>query len=197
MDVNHENLMRMLNEASGRTIGAVEQFSFGIKKIRWKTVSFTIPTTPEPSHRPRLCGYRVYVPGAAKNQSFFDKNVRPTLGGLFITTPCQIIADAYMETPKSFTQTQKILAEMRLIRPWTNSGDVDNISKALYDMMGGNKKRGIKGIMIDDCIVVDSITRLYYSATPRYEVTIKYMSNVDAKLMKLLRIDRFIEEKGE
>ena len=189
MDVNHENLMRMLNEASTRTLGTVEQFSFGIKKIKWKTVSFTIPTTPEPSHRPRLCGYRVYVPGAAKNQSFFDKNVRPTLNGLFITTPCKFIIDVYCQTPKSFSNAQKILAEMKLIRPWVNTGDVDNYTKSLLDQIQPNEKRGHVGIMSNDCLVISTDVNKYYSETPRYEVTISYMSKIPDVLKRVMRLE--------
>lgn len=187
--VNATNAKNMILDASSRVREMVCELQHSIMKIKWKTVSFVIPTVPEPSHRPRLCGYRVYVPGAAKQQRFFDKNVRPKLNGLFITTPCKVTAYAYFETPKSFTQTQKILAEMGLIRPWTNNGDADNVSKSLYDMMQPNEKRGNIGIMSNDCLIIDSVTKLYYSKTPRYEVTISYMSKIPDQLKKLMRLE--------
>lgn len=187
--VNATNFKYLMETASNRVRDMVAQAEYAITKIKWKTVSFTIPIKPEPSHRPRLCGYRVYVPGAAKNQSFFDKNVRPKLGGLFITTPCKVTAMVYCETPKSFTHTQKILAEMGLLRPWVNTGDVDNFLKSILDQMQPNEKRGHVGIMANDCLVIDNVTKLYYSMTPRYEVTISYMSNVPDQLKKLMRLE--------
>lgn len=189
MDINLENLKQMLVSSSARVANTVEEAAIAIRKIKWKTVSFIIPTKPEPSHRPRLCGYRVYVPGAAKNQSFFDKNVRPGLNGLFITTPCRFKIDVYCETPKSFTQIQKILAEMKLLRPWGNSGDVDNYTKAVLDQMQPDEKRGHVGIMSNDCLVIKTDVELFYSQSPRYEVTISYMSKVPDVLKKLMRLE--------
>lgn len=189
-DVNFENAKNMLMEASNRVRETFETCQFLFKKIKWKTVSFTIPTAPEPSHRPRLCGYRVYVPGAAKNQSYFDKNVRPKLNGLFIDTPCKMVIDLYCQTPKSFTQTQKILAELKLIRPWVNTGDVDNYTKMILDEIQPNEKRGHIGIMANDCLVIETIVNKYYSITPRSEVIISYMTNVPKDLMKIMRLDK-------
>jgi Holliday junction resolvase RusA-like endonuclease len=189
-DVNLTNSKNMLQMASNRVIDAFKQNQELFKKIQWKTVSFTIPTIPEPSHRPRLCGYRVYVPGAAKHQRFFDKNMRPKLNGLFIDTPCKMVIDIYCPTPKSFTQTQKILAEMKMIRPWVNTGDVDNYTKSVMDMIQPNEKRGHVGIMSNDCLVMETIVNKYYSETPRYEVIISYMDNIPDSLKKVMRLDQ-------
>ena len=155
--------------------------------IKWRKVSFIIPMTPEPSHRPRLSGYRVYVPGAAKNQSFFNKNVLPKLNGLFITTPCKIDLDIFVQTPKSFTKTQRLLAEMKILRPWNNNGDVDNFAKAVMDQMMPNEKRGHVGILRDDCLVIDLDAKKYYSVTPRYEVTITYMKEIPEPIASYLK----------
>ena len=43
----------------------------------------------------------------------------------------EIKADIFVQTPKSFTDCQKILAEMRILRPWGNIGDVDNFEKGV------------------------------------------------------------------
>ena len=187
-DINLENTKRMLAEYPARITGIAMQFKRLISKIHWKEVSFTINTIPEPSHRPRLCGYRVYVPGAAKHQAFFDREIRPKLNGLFIDTPCIVNVDVYVPTPKSFTKTQQILAEMKLIRPWVNTGDVDNYAKSLLDQICVNEKRGFAGIMPDDCIVIENRTSKFYSQSPRYEVTIKYMVNIPAELKTLMKI---------
>ena len=110
VDKNHDNVLTMQNEANPNTLSKVAKCISLFSRIKWRRVTFEIPTKPEPSHRPRLCGYRVYVPGAAKNQSFFNKKVLPTLKGLFITTPCNFDVDIYCETPKSFSKVQKLLA---------------------------------------------------------------------------------------
>lgn len=194
-DKNHNNLMEMIQQITTKVhenVGKVAELYS--KKIKWKTVRFEIPMKPEPSHRPRLCGYRVYVPGAAKNQRFFQNKVLPSLKGLFINTPCKVNADIYCETPASFTKSQKVLAEMKILRPWSNTGDVDNFLKAVLDAMQVCEKRGITGIMSNDCLVIESTSRKYYSITPRYEITIQYMSDVPIELTKILRMKTFMDD---
>lgn len=187
-ETNKETVDNLLNESNDRVRSKVSGILSMLSSVRWKKVSFIISTTPVPSHRPRLCGYRVYVPGAAKNQSFFNKHVLPTLEGLFITTPCKISVDIYCKTPKSFSKVQQILAEMGVIRPWVNTGDVDNYDKAVYDMMQPNEKRGHVGIMKNDCLIIESHSRKYYSRNPRYEVTISYMDKIPDSIMSILRL---------
>jgi Holliday junction resolvase RusA-like endonuclease len=189
MDINQKNVEQMLHDVSGNIQAKVSDILGVFSGIKWNKVSFTIPTVPVPSHRPRLCGYRVYVPGAAKNQSFFNRNVLPKLNGLFITTPCKMKVDIFCKTPTSFTKTQQILAEMKVIRPWGNTGDVDNFDKAVFDMMQPNEKRGHVGIMSNDCLIIESHTNKYYSRTPRYEVTITYMDSVPESVAKVMRLD--------
>lgn len=189
MDINFNNTKDLLLNASARVCGMVERLAGFNKGIKWKTVSFIIPIEPEPSHRPRLCGNRIYVPGAAKHQRYFDKNIRPKLNGLFINTPCKLNADVYCKTPSSFTQTQKILAEMKILRPWGNIGDVDNFLKTLMDQIQPNEHRGHVGIMSNDCLVISSNVNKYYSMTPRSEITITYMAKIPDELKNVLRID--------
>lgn len=181
-------LEQYLNNCSDKVLQQVADISMIMANVKWKTVSFTIPMEPVPSHRPRLCGYRVYVPGAAKNQVFFNRKVLPTLNGLFITLPCEIISEIYVKTPKSFSKVQTALAEMKILRPWVNSGDNDNFEKAIYDMMQPNEKRGHVGIMSNDCLIIDNKSSKYYSMNPRYEVTIRYMDSIPAELYKILRL---------
>lgn len=189
MDVNTKNSHELLESVSDRIRCNVASCVEAYASIRWKKVSFTVPKAPEPSHRPRLCGYRVYVPGAAKNATFFNNNVLPTLKGLFITTPCKFKLDIYVETPKSFTKTQQILAEMKILRPWGNIGDIDNFSKSALDMIQPNEKRGHVGIMENDCLVYEMISRKYYSKSPRYEFVIEYMGDIPEAIKKILKIN--------
>lgn len=192
-------LEQYLNNCSDKVLQQVADISMIMANVKWKTVSFTIPMEPVPSHRPRLCGYRVYVPGAAKNAAYFNKKVLPTLGDLYITTPFEVHAKMYVHTPKSFSKVQTALAEMGILRPWGNIGDVDNFAKSLYDQMTTNEKRGHRGIFSNDCLIINSTTSKYYSMNPRTEVIIKYMEDIPSELYKILRlkgddcIDEFIK----
>ena len=177
-----------LKKCNKRTIQQVAEASMILSNIQWKSVSFIIDTVPVPSHRPRLCGYRVYVPGAAKNQAFFNKKVLPKLNGLFIDTPCKMYVDIYCKIPSSFSKAQTALAEMKLLRPCVNTGDNDNYEKAVWDMLQPNEKRGHVSIMANDCLIIDNFASKYYSLHPRYEVTIEYMTGISDDIRKLLRL---------
>lgn len=185
---NQETVEALVKSASKSVQQNTSSIVAVFSNIKWKKVKFTIPLIPVPSHRPRLCGYRVYVPGAAKNQSFFDKHVRPKLHGLFIDTPCKIDVDIFCKTPMSFTKTQTILAEMGILRPWVNTGDVDNFLKSLMDMIQPNEKRGHVGIMSNDCLVIDADSHKYYSLNPRYEITITYMESMPDSIRKIMKL---------
>lgn len=188
---NQEMVDALVQSASTSVKQNVSSVLAVFSDINWKRVKFTIPMIPVPSHRPRLCGYRVYVPGAAKNQSYFDRNIRPKLHGLFIDTPCKIEADIFCKTPMSFTKTQAILAEMGVLRPWVNTGDVDNYDKAIFDMMQPNEKRGHVGIMENDCLIIESKSNKYYSCNPRYEITITYMEKMPDSIRNVMRLNKF------
>lgn len=187
-DFNSKNVRELMEDAPERVRGGVAAVIELVDSIRWKKVNFIIPMTPKPSKRPRLGGRRIFVPGAAKNGTFFNNYVLPTLKGLFITTPCKVKLDIYVETPKSFAKGQKILAEMGILRPWTSTGDVDNYEKAVYDMMQPNEKRGHVGIMSNDCLIIEAHTNKYYSITPRYELTISFMGKIPSEITKILRL---------
>lgn len=188
MDINHENAQEMLDNATGTINANVATCVNLLQTIKWKHVSFIIPMAPKPSQRPRLSGYRVYVPGASKNGTFFNRHVLPTLKGLYITTPCKVKLDIYVDTPASFTKTQKILAEMRILRPWGATGDVDNYEKAVYDMIQPNEKRGHGGILSNDSLIIEACTNKYYSRTPRYEVFISYMSSIPKSIVNVMKL---------
>ena len=191
MKSNQATIDALVKSASTSVQNNVSSILAVFSNIKWKRVKFDIPLIPVPSHRPRLCGYRVYVPGAAKNQSFFDKHVRPKLNGLFIDTPCKIDVDIFCKTPSSFTKAQTILAEMGVLRPWVNTGDVDNFDKAVYDMLQPNEKRGHVGIMENDCLIIESHSNKYYSLNPRYEVTITFMEDMPDSIRNVMRLNKF------
>jgi Holliday junction resolvase RusA-like endonuclease len=187
-DINHENELQMREEYSNTVINNVAQTISYFKHITWTTVKISINKEPKPSQRPRLSGYRIYVPGAYKNTAFFHKNVMPTLGDLWIDTPCKAELDIYVKTPTSFSKAQKLLAEMKILRPWAHTGDIDNFEKEVWDACQGNKKRGHRGILSDDSLIIESHTNKYYSISPRYEVTFTYMNKIPECIKNILKL---------
>ena len=187
-DVNLENVKQMESEYSDSTLNNVAKAVTLCKAIQWRTVHIIFNVEPKPSQRPRLSGNRIYVPGASKNTQYFSRFVLPTLGDLWIDKPCRVKLDLYIKTPPSFTKTQKMLAEMKLLRPWTHTGDIDNFDKTYLDSIQGNMKRGHKGIMFDDCLVYELDSKKYYSMRPRVEMTIIYMHKIPKGIMNVLKL---------
>lgn len=143
-----------------------------IKRIGSKMIKFTIWKWVRPSARPRVNsrqGYpHMYVPRAAENGRWFDdfykKSDLP-----FIETPCKINIDVYCPTPTSWPLMKKVLAEMKLLRPWNRTGDIDNYCKSILDMIQ-------HGMLSDDCLVIESRQRLFYSIKPHADIEITYMN---------------------
>lgn len=139
----------------------------GIKKSK---VEFTMWKIVKPSARPRANrrgGYmHMYVPGAANAGDWFEEfckeNDLP-----FIETPCILNMDVYEKTPSSFSIKNKVLAELGVIRPWRRTGDFDNYAKGIADAIQ-------HGMLKDDCLVIESTQRLYYSIKPHADITITY-----------------------
>ena len=55
-------------------------------------------------------------------------------------------------------------------------------------MIQPNEKRGNVGIMENDCLILETNSRKYYSIKPRYELTIEYMVNVPDELFKIFKM---------
>jgi Holliday junction resolvase RusA-like endonuclease len=185
---NYAEMFNQLNNSKQAELGVISRMCR--KGINWKSVTFTIPTAPVPSHRPRLSNNRIYVPGAAKNATFFQRHVLPTLDGLMISTPCKVDLRLYIKTPTSFSKIQTCLAEIGLLRPWGRNGDVDNFEKSIYDQIQPNEKRGHRGILADDSLIIENHTQKFYSVNPRSEVTITWMDSIPQKLLHILRLDK-------
>lgn len=72
----------------------------------------------------------------------------------------------YLQTPKSFSKKDTILAELGIIRP-IKKPDIDNLDKLLYDAL-------TKILYTDDACIVTSNTAKYYSCKPRAEIEIRF-----------------------
>lgn len=150
----------------------VEKDAKRIKRIKWKTIEFTMWKIVKPSARPRANttrGYvHMYVPGAKEAGDWFaDFAARENLPR-DINTPCIINVIVYEKTPSSFSIKKKILAELGCIRPWKRTGDVDNFLKQILDNLQHH-------LLADDCYVVESTTSLRYSIKPHCHIELKYM----------------------
>lgn len=142
-----------------------------IKKIKMKKITFTMWKVVKPSQRPRFNHrgpyIRTYVPHAKENGDWFaefcKENELP-----FIETPCILNMNVYEKTPSSFNMKNKVLAELGIIRPWKRTGDFDNYAKGIADCIQ-------HGMLKDDCLVIESTQKLFYSIKPHADIEIYYM----------------------
>lgn len=142
-----------------------------LKRIKTKKLDFTMWKIVKPSRRPRANsrgGYiRMYVPGAAEAGNWFEEFAKEN-DLPFIETPCILNMNIYEKTPSSFSIKNKVLAELGIIRPWKRTGDFDNYAKGIADCIQ-------HGMLKDDCLVIESTQKLYYSIKPHAEISISYM----------------------
>lgn len=145
---------------------------FRIRNVEWITKKFTIYLLPKATPRPRL-GQRgvFYVKGAKDNKKLFKKFINDSDINI-ITTPTKFTCKSYFPIPSSMNQIEKVLAEIGLIRP-ISKPDWDNVGKAYCDMLQGL-------ILYDDSLIVEGVSKKYYSMKPRIEITISYMKEHDS-----------------
>lgn len=145
---------------------------FRIRNVEWITKKFTIYLLPKATPRPRL-GQRgvFYVKGAKDNKKLFKKFINDSDIDI-ITTPTKFTCKSYFPIPSSMNQIEKVLAEIGLIRP-ISKPDWDNVGKAYCDMLQGL-------ILYDDSLIVEGVSKKYYSMKPRIEITISYMKEHDS-----------------
>ena len=144
-----------------------------IKKIKWKHIEFIFYLVPAATPRPRLgCNGRFYVKGAADNKKFFKEYMKTIEDMKLIITPCKFHCTSYLPTPKSMPKSNQLLAEMGLIRP-ISKPDFDNLAKTYADMIQGT-------LLYDDALIIEGVSKKYYSIKPRIEIKIDYMSDFDS-----------------
>lgn len=144
-----------------------------IINIKWRTLSYTIYLLPKATPRPRSGRNNIfYVKGAKDNKKIFEEFMKDQDISL-IKTPTKFECRSFFPIPKSMSNIEKICAEMGFVRP-VSKPDWDNIAKAYCDM--------IQGFLIyDDSLIIEGISKKYYSVKPRIEITISYMEDFDSK----------------
>jgi Holliday junction resolvase RusA-like endonuclease len=148
----------------------LQEFIDGINNIEWKTLKFSFNVIPQPACRPRLTsGGVVYVEGAKENWNYVNKIIQTNN---IIHTACKLHVESYFPIPKSMSASEKILAQMKYIRP-TGGGDWDNLGKTYSDAIQ-------KTLIINDNIIISGTSDKYYCVKPRVDITIDYQVNYDS-----------------
>ena len=144
-----------------------------VNSIGWSKLSLIIYLIPKGTPRPR-CGNRgvFYVKGADINRKIFKKFASENDITL-ITTPTKFYCTSYFPIPKTMSPVEKILAELGFIRP-ISKPDWDNIAKGYCDMIQSD-------LLYDDCLVIEGVSKKFYSIKPRIEITLEYMNEHDCK----------------
>ena len=171
-----ERLQFIMSKAKDqdRTFSSVPKEIERIRKIKWKTIKYVIYLIPKASPRPRksMNGH-FYVNGAADNKRFFKNFYKETLDTPIIDTPCKFYCDSYLPIPNDMSLVNQFLAELGLIRP-LKKPDFDNLAKTYSDMTQGT-------LLFDDALIIEGISRKWYSCKPRIEITFKYMEEYDSE----------------
>ena len=171
-----ERLQFIMSKAKDqdRTFSSVPKEIERIRKIKWKTIKYVIYLIPKASPRPRksMNGH-FYVNGAADNKRFFKNFYKEALDTPIIDTPCKFYCDSYLPIPNDMSLVNQFLAELGLIRP-LKKPDFDNLAKTYSDMTQGI-------LLFDDALIIEGISRKWYSCKPRIEITFKYMEEYDSE----------------
>jgi len=172
---NNGRLSYLLNNISIKNKDIFNEIN-RVKSIKWKKEKFIIYLLPKATPRPRMGkGGIFYVKGAKDNKKLFEKYII-NFDIPLITTPIKFTSISYLPIPSSMKSYEKVLAELGYIRP-TSKPDFDNLAKAYCDMLQDT-------LIYDDALVVEGISKKYYSVKPRIEITIEYMEDYDSEFNK-------------
>lgn len=148
-----------------------------ILHIQWNHLSFTLYIVPKGTPRPRQGrGNHFYVKGAADHKAFFKEFYSSWKHQPKIITACKVKTISYLPIPRTMKRHEKLLAELGLIRPIVTP-DFDNLIKTYCDMIQGT-------LLYNDALVIEGVSKKYYSVKPRVEFTIDYMEEYDSEFNK-------------
>ena len=144
-----------------------------INNIEWKTIKFSFNVIPQPACRPRYSNGIFYVEGAKENWNYVAKIIQDSD---IIHTACKLHIESYLPIPESMSSVEKILAQMKYIRP-VSGGDWDNLGKTYSDAIQ-------QTLIINDNIIISGTSEKYYCLKPRVDLTIEYQVDYDSKYNK-------------
>ena len=101
-------------------------------------VTFIVEDGQDPvaKARPRWSHGRVYTPSRTVNAENMIRKAWKNAGGEMIHGPVAVSIDFLMQTPKSWSQAKKIMAQDREILP-LKKPDIDNMIKTVLDALNG------------------------------------------------------------
>ncbi|WP_300943821.1 RusA family crossover junction endodeoxyribonuclease [uncultured Duncaniella sp.] len=136
----------------------------------YKTIRVIMYEYPMKTDRPRTVNGHTFSPNAKENHDYFEKAIKGVIKTLrLISTPSEIVIDAYFEMPKQVPPDEVILFEGKVL-DIVDTPDWDNIGKCYSDIQ--------KFVTIlDDDIFHAALVRKFYSVTPRVEITITYIES--------------------
>ena len=134
-----------------------------------KTIRVTVLGEPVAKGRPRYSrsSGRAYTPErTVRYESLVRTEYEVQSGFRFDKgSMLQMSVVAYFGIPRSCSKKRQGMMASGLIRP-TKRPDSSNILKAIEDALNGVA-------YYDDCQIVDSMVKRFYSDTPRVEITIR------------------------
>jgi len=148
---------------------AAKKASFIVDKREYRSIHILMYEYPMKTDRPRTFNGHTFSPNAAANKDYFRKALTKIISTLqLITTPAEILIDAYLEMPSRVPPDEVILFEAKLLNP-IDRPDYDNIEKCYTDML-------TSVITTDDDIFYHAEITKYYSLLPRVDITIRYLN---------------------
>lgn len=150
-----------------------------LTNIKWDEFNFVFYFIPQATPRARFSRRTraFYVKNLYDYNSLFKEFLESTSEmRKIITTSCKFYCDLYFPVPEQMNKVDKILSELRLIRP-ISKPDWDNAGKTYSDMVQ-------KHLILDDCLIIEANVRKFYSFKPRIEISVKYMDKYDCKYNK-------------
>ena len=185
-------IKRLKKKKSKKKIEIFEEIQ-RIDSIKWETYKFIIYLVPKATPRPRInkSTNLFYVMGSDVNKKLFNKFIKKHPHEM-IKTPMYFQTDVYLPTPSSMSDEECILAEMGYIRP-ISKPDFDNVAKTYADMIQNT-------LIYDDSLIIEGISKKFYSIKPRIEITIKYMEDFDCLFNRkkiMSKIDKLNKERKD
>lgn len=140
-------------------------------------VEISVPGEPQGKARPRYSGAtkRVYTPAETRQYEKLIKTLYLQKYGTAPVFPKGVALDmritAFYAVPASDSAGIRLKKLRGAIRP-TKKPDWDNIGKIIADALNGTA-------YYDDAQIVDTMTRKFYSDTPRVEIKITYAGGTE------------------